>query len=226
MSRVFDPNTNPYADDLLRLALAPKSRFSPRERRIMGHILAGKLYGLRPLGRDWHFPYRGVMYFREGTRGRDVAIALYFYDENEGWYLEMMAERVAYMDAAVQMIIIGVGSSRVIELYNGPMGPAASSSIRNLSNHLPQEDDAPRAQTEGGFHPRSDAALTRDYLGHDRGGGGEDGGGRGGDGGGNDGVPPGGEGGSSGAGGVGELLNHPVLFSIERRHFDAILRQV
>jgi hypothetical protein len=45
MSHRFDPNTNPFADDLLRLGVAPASRFTAGERRIFARILAGKIYG-------------------------------------------------------------------------------------------------------------------------------------------------------------------------------------
>ncbi|GEM_PF-6081049 len=225
MSRVFDPNTNPYADDLLRLALAPPSRFSKQERRAMGSILAGKLYGLGISTRSWYFLDHDEAHFLGSDVWGIVAIVLIFDDENDEWTLERMLRRLGYRKAADQMIVLSVGAAGVIEIYNGPWITAVSS-IRNASNSIWNADDAPRYPTEGDIPAGSDAELSRDYLGQDRGGGGEGDDGRGGDGGGNDGVPPGGEGGSSGAGGVGELLNHPVLFSIERRHFDAILRQV
>lgn len=42
----FDPNLNPYADDLIRLSAAPHSRYSAQERTTLARIIASKLYRL------------------------------------------------------------------------------------------------------------------------------------------------------------------------------------
>ena len=220
MSRVFDPNTNPYADDLWRLALAPPSRFSPRERKTMGHILAGKLYGL-VTWRQGRLTYNLANVQFRGKRMREVvALVLLFDDELDYRTLESTAEAVARSNRADMVIVLNAGATGVVEIYYGSWGDAAFRSILEMPKHIRSLEDSARYETQRPLPHPGDAELRRAYLGHDRGGGGR------GDGGGNDGVPPGGEGGSSGAGGVGELLNHPLLFSIERDHFDAILRQV
>lgn len=222
MSRVFDPNTNPYADDLLRLGLAPLSRFSAEERRAIGYVLAGKLYGLE----SWRFrlvyPILPGVRFRSPYSKDVIAMALLFDRERVGYDLDVIERRLARPYHADTLIALNVGATGLAEIYNGPWMPDAIGRIRSALERNWRGWDEGVSTFEEVIPALSDEALRSNYLG--RGDGAMGGGG--GEGGGNDGVPPGGDDNMPGAGGTGELLNHPVLFSIDRAALDAILEQV
>jgi hypothetical protein len=219
--RVFDPNTNPYADDLLRLALAPATRYLPHERRVLADTVAAKLYQVKT--RDYWprgYPY---IYIDKHLGRRAVGITVVFEFEKD---LEIDVD-YQYFNRYDELVLLSVGVQGVVEVYNGP-GKAfepqkIEAALYSLWNgHCIDEDLG-----EGTVPIRSDNEIAGDYQGR-KGRDGANGGGNGRDGG--DGGDDGGDGpgpeGIPGGGGARELMNHPILFAVESDVFDAIMREV
>lgn len=233
--RIFNPNTNPFADDLLRLRMAPSTRFSPRERRTFAKLVAGKLYGLELNGPGFTFPSWRAMHGDLSDR-RLVVVNVHFDSDLQ----DVEKSSIIYdTSSKLKFIVLSVGDYGVVELFNGSWEPSMRgtilSAIKNIIKNIGDEENVFITQESNGILPRSDEEVRRDYLGEgpedrDRGapgGGGGDGGDQRGGGGGGRGPGGGGDGANegSGTGGTGELLNHPVLFAVERNIFDAILAQ-
>lgn len=235
MAHIFNPNTNPIADDLLRLCLAPASRFTLLERRTIGRILAAKLYDTSLFAPRIAFRYLSGIGFK--ARGqRPVSICLRFDSDSSP---EHFIRRMPNPDAGMTVIVLSAGVNGVVEHFNGIWNASAS---QRFWNEITCADGAESVglETDSEAVPRhSDDWIRRTYsgdtaAGRDRnrraksegdGGGRGRGGGEGGDGGGGRGEGSDGTGGAPGRGGTGEILNHPVLFSTDAITFDAILEQ-
>lgn len=225
MSHRFDPNTNPFADDLLRLGMAPSSRYSPRERQIFARILAAKIYGLRFRGDvyypgDWHW-------IRIDNDLHNVEIAVLF---DSDFPTTAISTRFGGARDHLNLIVLTVGSKGVVEIFNGRWHAFAAEQMLREMDAMDSGEQATNEDADGRIPPRSDDELMRDYAGlgqndPDRGPP-RDGGGDGGGSDGGDGIPPGGgDGGFPGAGGIRELLDHPVLLTVNEATFDEILEQ-
>ena len=229
MTQAFNPNTNPYVDDLLRLNMIPSTRFTLQERRLSAVMLAGKLYGLENR-RRWD----GFYFFNVQKKLR-VAIDVVFETE-----LPDLLETRRYFDRfegyrlKTHLILLRVGASGVSELFNDKFGSTTRETILRAVRQ-PERAAAILEAGSDAIPARPDEAVSREYFGQgpnepNRSGGrmGGSGEGRGRDGGGGGGGPTGGDGGNSegsGAGGTRELLNHPVLFSVDHETLAAILDQ-
>lgn len=235
MATSFNPNKNPYADDLLRLSNAPKSRFTPRERYLSASLLAGKLYGLElePLhGINWWSQY-GHLFFQGNNR--PVLAEVLFESEShterlsELQYWASWAER--YFGES-HVLVLKAGHSGVSELHNGQWDASQSWDSIAAKFQLPDALGSSADPGSDSIPPRSDEEASSAYFGGDTaqsgaGGGGDDdglrrGGGDGGDGGFGRGNGGGGDQ-APGAGGVRELVNHPVLFTVDEDTLRAIL---
>ena len=234
--RTFDPNTNPYADDLLRLRFAPLQRYTHIERIALGRVIAAKLYDLVP---DFYFSFTRRPLWRNLADDNPVELHLVFDDAVNASKLYQRLQRYDGLPL-LQLIILVAGHGGVVEVFNGlrhDLSPEylaiALDAMRGTGvRNLPEQEDAVQA--------RDDRDAASDYAGAPRqegrargdvgdgrrngGGGGADrndrGNGGGGDGGGDDGDGPRG---TSGSGGVSELVNHPVLFTVDRQVYNAIL---
>ncbi|MGH8783125.1 hypothetical protein [Paraburkholderia sp.] len=234
----FDPDRNPYADDLLRLALTPAGRFSSSERLVIARVLAGKLYEVSHF-RDAPFMFVGSRRYRENGSGRGVVIDVFFDDDFSNG---IPSRRYLYSNKAAALIILCVGKYGVVELYNAAVKDLTYERIWEFYDQADDPEFEPIVESDGRVPVRADDAAASSYLGEDaeeggrpwadlRGGrdrGGGDNTGGGGASGGGDGTGGGGEGGvgdGAGAGGTGELLDHPVLLSIDRDIFNSLLDQ-
>jgi hypothetical protein len=238
----FDPDRNPYADDLLRLALTPAGRFSSAERLVIARILAGKLYEVDHY-RDAPFWFiRSHRYLENGSHRRVVIDVLFDEDFSDN----RPVRRYLYGNRAAALVVVSVGKCGVVELYNAPMKDLTYERLLKSYDQAADPEYEPIAEGDGRVPVRADAAAASSYLGEDAeeggrpsadfrdgrdqgGGDNTGGGGASGDGGGTGGGGPrGGDGGAgdgAGAGGTGELLEHPVLFSIDRDMFNSLLDQ-
>lgn len=246
MPRKFNPRTNPYAHELMRLRDAPPSRYSPEERYILGQSLAGKLYGVQ---RHWRFRWPYLAYFRipraipgnSGSFSRQLVLFDVVFDNDSQAEPEV---RTAYRhwldrwqspDDAI-VVVLAIREDGVVEASNG-----IQERLSEWSDVLRAVEkagiDRPETEAQDGVPALSDADAAEAYFGPGRsdsppptgrdpnGGrddGGRDGGGRGSGPGGDGGA---GDGGGSGAGGARELVNHPVLFSVDADVLRAILEQ-
>lgn len=222
MIRKFDPDTNPYADDLLRLSLAPPGRYSDVERLALARIIASKLYKVtlvEPHYTDWGFS----TWASEIRDGNFVEIDVLFDSDLTKLALPFRSER--YERIQNTLIVLSIGTNGVVELFNGAPDRSISERVWRAIKQMYANENGDISSQFDAVPRRSDDEAAGNYLGdggasgHGNGAGGEGGGG--GPGGGGDapnGVP--------GSGGVGELINHPVLFTVERHIFDAILEQV
>lgn len=226
MATSFSPNKNPYADDLLRLSNAPKSRFTAQERHLSASVLASKLYGLELASlRNYWWPEHNHLFVQAG--GQLVLVEVLFESEISELHLLELQYRVYSVDLwDAHVIVLKVGVSGVIELYNGKWD--AKRLMDSIGAHL-QHSDAP-AFTDGpgldSIPPISDEEASTAYFGTtDVNGGGVNGDGRqqGGGGGGFRGGDGDNGGQAPGSGGVLELLNHPVLFTVDEEALNAIL---
>lgn len=239
----FDPNLNPYVDDLLRLYAAPQSRYTDNELRAMANVIAGKLYEVSDLDRfSMHWgPYALERYHaKSGSVGFEV-----LFDTVRPRDLSIRRMRSRRNG---RLIVLFVGRHGVVEIFNdfahrldiesiGQIARAIeagqSIEIRRQPSAITLRNDSESVRDyDGGFSaPRAQSQLERSGTGggSQRGDsigtfGRRDGGGRGRDGGGGDGdgeeMP------ASGRGGVGELMNHPVLFGIAPEDFASLLEEV
>lgn len=231
MASSFNSNKNPYAGDLLRLSNVPRSRFTPQERNFSASLLASKLYGLElapPLSYWW--PEHNHLLFQGSNRL--VFVEVLFETESHKARLSELQHLVLWAASVlndVHVIVLKVGISGVSELYNGKWD--AELSVDSIDAQF-QLSDAPALSDGPGsdsIPPRSDEEASSAYYGEapaDNGaGGGGDGDGlqQGGGGGGFRGGDEGSGGQAPGAGGVLELVNHPVLFTVDEEALDAIL---
>lgn len=215
--RAFDPNKNPYADDLLRLAFAPSSRYRPNERRAMATIMAAKLYQVETHNYTprWH-PF---LYHVATTDLSEIGIIVVF-DSDE---IQELRYAIHFFPRCDKLIVLSVGKRGVIEVFNGPTSDDNLKIISAAVARLREKGKLDGETKEGVIPTRSDNEVADDYQGkrgYDgaSGGGGGDGGDGGDNGPGPDRIP--------GSGGARELLNHPVLFAVEPDIFDAIMEQV
>jgi hypothetical protein len=223
--RGFDPNKNPYADDLVRLALTPSTRYRPIERRALATIMATKLYQLE--ARE-HWPLRySYQYIDPTSDPHTVDIAVIFDSDRVREIAEVIHHPYYFHD---KLIVLSVGEKGVIEVFNGLASDAHPKKIRAAVVRLRESktldgDTEDGMVTEEAIVPvRSDSEVADDYRGKRRRDGSNDGGDGGGGGGGGDDGP--GPEGVPGSGGARELMNHPVLFAVESSVFDAIMEQV
>ncbi|WP_144023113.1 hypothetical protein [Burkholderia sp. AU15512] len=225
MLHSFDPDSNPYAEDLLQLSRAPQLRYSEAERRALARIVASKLYQIslvEPYETDWRFGDWKNEIASESFLDIDV-----LFDSD---LIEL--DPMRYRDIKSQLIVLSVGQNGVIELFNGKTNVDVFEWVQRAIQRIGDDKWSGERTDDGRIPHRSDEAATADYRGEsavengfDRNGGGtggRNGGGRGGNG---DGDSPDGPPGS-GRGGVAEVINHPVLFSADPEILDAILRQI
>lgn len=243
----FDPDRNPYADDLLRLALTPAGRFSSSERLVIARVLAGKLYEVDHYRSAPFMVVGSHRYLENGSRRRVVIDVLFDDDFSDGRPLR----RYLHGNKAAALVIVSVGKYGVVELYNASLRDLTYERIRKSYDQAADPEYEPTAEGDGRVLVRADDIAASSYLGEDAeedgrsstslrggrdrgagdstGGGGASGGGDGpggdGPGGGGPGDDEGGAGDGAGAGGTGELLEHPVLFSIDRDIFNSLLDQ-
>lgn len=227
MLRKFDPNKNPYADDLLRLYHAPSQRYTQTEKRVLARILASKLYQVQLTDQnyvDWHY---GDWVIDDTKPGRKVDFDVLFDTDLKD--IEQTSHLHGYTgdDHAPphhSLIILAVGVHGVTELYNGKLGEHVVNALRHAAEQLADPEGSENRsdrENEAAVPPRSDDEAAKLYAGTEQGGGNRGGGdGNGANNGGN------GPNGGPGSGGVVEVLSHPVLFSVERDVFDAILEQI
>lgn len=216
--RVFDPNTNPYADDLIRLALAPATRYLQHERRALAEIMAIKLYQVNTHDR-WprDFPY---LYIGRDLNWHEVGIKVIFEFERDVAMEVISRDFVRYEE----LVVLSVGAQGVVEVFNGRPEGFERKKIKAALSSLWDGHRIEKDRGEGIVPIRSDKEAADDYQGR-RGRDGSNGDGNGGDGGDGDGDGPG-PGGMPGSGGTRELINHPILFAVEPGVFDAIMEQV
>lgn len=231
MATSFNPKKNPYSADLLRLSRAPESRFTGQERHVSACLLVGKLYGLELASSRilyWRTDYVPLIFV---GKNKIVLTAVVFESESLDERLKELdywTHLVEPINGGAHVLVLKVGESGVRELHNGEWHHSRSSlSIRKQfqsTNALGSSAD-PEADS---IPPRSDEEASIAYFGNDSdqrgagGGGNGDGSRRGGGGGGGFGDGGGGDQEPS-DGGVRELLNHPVLFSVEAETLRAIL---
>lgn len=229
MPHRFDPNVNPYADELLRLSLAPERRFNAPERHLMAAIIGAKLYDLEPHALHARFyafiyPHAHIIRFASGKADDRHDIAMHVMFESD----DMQAP---YPDSFVRdegstLIVLHVGDHGVIELFNGFMDDNTATVFAQRVARLKSGQELREERHEGSMPPLDDEEARRRWLGLPPVDGppGNDG-----NGGGGDGNVPGaggdGPGDTPGAGGTRELVHHPVLFSVDSDAIDAILEQ-
>ncbi|CAG9234833.1 hypothetical protein [Burkholderia vietnamiensis] len=225
MLHSFDPDSNPYAADLLKLSRVPEARYTDAERRALARIIASKLYQVslvEPYETDWRYG----AWVSESASGRFIDIDVLFdseFSKLDPW---------RYRDIRKQLIVLSVGRHGVIELFNGQTRHDVFELVKQAIARIASDGESDERTNERRIPHRNDDKAAADYergatveSGIDwnsDGAGGQNGGGRGGDGGGdNPDGPPG-----SGRGGVKEVINHPVLFSAAPEILDAILRKI
>jgi uncharacterized membrane protein YgcG len=225
--RAFDPNKNPYADDLVRLALAPSTRYRTLERRALATIMATKLYRLE--ARE-HWPLRYSYHYIDSTSDPlTVDIAVIFDSDRIQEIAKVIYHHYYFHD---KLIVLSVGEKGVIEVFNGLTRDVDPKEIRAEVARLRESKTLEGDREDGivikeGIVPvRSDSEVADDYRGKRRRDGSNDGGNGGGGGGGGGGDDGPGPDGVPGSGGARELMNHPVLFAVESSVFDAIMEQV
>lgn len=219
MTRTFNQNTNPYADDLVRLSLAPPERYSPAERQTLARIIASKLYELTleaPFETDL-----GYSRWRSATVGTDhVEIHVVFESEPVP---AQLYELTRHYFSSRPLIVLSVGQSGVVEVFNGMSDDSTIVHVKRAIETIHNGGDVETTDRVGMIRRRNDAEAAGNYQG--RSDGAWSNGNRGN-------LPPGGGGGGDipgdvpGSGGVGELIDHPVLFSVEEQIFDSILAEV
>jgi len=221
MIQRFNPNTNPYVEDLLGLEALPNSRFSQNERRLIGAIIVGKIYGLTLVPINFYDGYSRMLH-RSGNNDQIVNVIVLFGSDRDKWKHQLFYRNRSLENRV--LIVLGVTEDRAVELYNGrwehrpyPDLFAAITEIYDGRREPPIDDKYRIAAL-------SDEEAQQNYSGNGGGNDRRDGGGDGGGGGNNAGGDDGNAGGS-GAGGITEVLTHPVLFSVDRTVFDNILAQ-
>lgn len=229
MTHAFDHHTNPYAYDLVRLGSAPPGRYSHEERQTLGRIMASKLYHLNLNEPFYVDRFHSSWESDNQLYDHSVEIEVIFEDDtvrDSAFASEMFRHR------EVPWIIVGVGKRGVVELFNGVLDVRNKERIIDAIENGSASKGADDSANGLSVVPRRDADCAAIYRGERNGGNDGDGGGNGrsGSNGGFDGDPPDGPGGpdgpGDGSGGVGEVMNHPVLFSVERDVFDAILMEI
>lgn len=225
MLHSFDPDSNPYAEDLLKLSRIPEARYTDAERRALARIVASKLYQvslIEPYETDWRYG----AWVSAGAPGPFVDIDVLFDSELS------KLDPTRYRDIRKQLIVLSVGRHGVIELFNGQTRHDVFELVKQAIARIGFDGEGDERKNDRRIPHRNDDKAAADYerdatveSGIDQssdGAGGQNGGGRGGDGDGDNPVgPPG-----SGRGGVEEVINHPVLFSAAPEILDAILRQI
>lgn len=226
--KTFDPNENPYADDLLRLSLAPPGRYSRMERLAMACIIASKLY--RGLSDDFFVSSEdGCIFWRHRFLPNRIRLATLFEDdvESHGLLIDNVFRWTEFT------IVLYVGSNGVIEIFNDAAGGSIPHDVMAAYKQIRAGEYVEAFDRPGAVPYRPDGEAASDYEGNrdaqvrrrDR----DDyrnGNGRGGAGGGGSNGGNGNAGKIPGSGGVGELINHPVLLSVEQDMFDSIMEQV
>lgn len=234
MATSFDPNKNPYADDLLRLSRVPKSRFTTRERHLSACMLAGKLYGLEVglesrfywLAYEFDWRENGPLLFTANNRRVWVEVIFESAPPDRRLRdLEYFENLIARDGLEGQVLVLNVGTNGVRELHNGKWKKSWSLDIIAARLLLPNGRGSLDDQDSDSIPPMSDEEASSAYFGSgDNGDGGGLRRGGGGGGGGNGGGEDGGRGDQTpGAGGVRELLNHPVLFTGDEKTLRTIL---
>lgn len=231
----FNPNTNPYADEILRLVHIPKSRFTTLEKMTSAAVLGAKLYGLEILEQPrifWRWPHGSLFTIPHGSNSPVWVEVLFETEKHEVPErlrdLEMWADWLEDRGGRPHLIALKAGNDGLIELYNGLWQRGESWKL--ITSRLEQDTVSDFEQSSSEPIPRrTDEESSAAYFGRSSiqgGGGGRDGGFGGGGGGGGDGGSDGGDGPQGqtpGAGGVREMLNHPVLFSADKETLRAIL---
>lgn len=247
--RIFDPNSNPYARDLHRLRSGLERRYTSLERVALGRVIAAKLYELEP--RFGHRFGQGRL-FRNLVDDRPVELHVVFDDAIKAGRLHRRLRRYRTRPER-QLIVLIIGDHGVAEVFNGFQGELEREGLARALDAMRGDGDAYSLPLEEVVPPRSDAAAEdyfsvrgssgepRGETGNDRAEGGtdrsgdngrgsgnqrRDGGNNRGNGGNGDNDGTDGPGGTPGRGGAGELVNHPVLFAVERHVYDAILDEI
>jgi len=217
--RRFDPNKNPYADDLIRLTITPSTRYRPSERRALATIIASKLYHVQE--RE-HWPLRySYRYIDPMSGSLDIDIVVIF-DSDEIEKIAYLMRRYHIHD---KLILLSIGENAVVEVFNGRASDVDPEKISAAVARLRENGTLDGNTGEGMVLVRSEDDLADDYRGKRRRDGSSGGEGGGGGDGGDDGDGPG-PNDIPGSGGARELMNHPVLFAVESNVFDAIMEQV
>jgi len=225
MLHSFDPDSNPYAEDLLKISRVPETRYTNAERRALARIVASKLYQvslIEPYETDWRYG----AWVSQVAPGPFIDIDVLF-DSDLG---KLDPER--YRDIRKQLIVLSVGRHGVIELFNGQMRDDVFELVQQAIARIARDGRSDERTNDRRILHRNDDMAADEYgsdstvdTGIEPNGGGagrQNGGGRGGDGDGNgpDGPP------GSGRSGVAEVINHRVLFSAAPEILDAILSQI
>jgi uncharacterized membrane protein YgcG len=221
MMRTFNPDTNPYADDLMRLGLAPLERYSYEERYALARLIASKLYKIsfKP---PYHADAGFSSWHSDAHSGRTVEIGVIFNSDLEQHRLSRPEDLYGHDQL---LIVLDIGKNGVVEVFNGVSDEGTFDQVRKAIASVRNGEYGGLADGPNATPPRTDSEVVDDYEGNREAnranrGGGRDGGGGGSDGGG------GALGNASGSGGTGELINHPILFAVEEDTFDAILERV
>ncbi|PIG00359.1 hypothetical protein CLU84_3336 [Comamonas sp. 26] len=206
------------------------SRFTPQERHLSATLLASKLYGLEFAHlRNYWWPEHGPLFAQRNNQL--VLVEVLFESEFDKARLSELRHRLFFAEEFwnSHLIVLKVGISGISELYNGKLD---TTRLREFIDAQLQLTDAP-ARSDGpgqdAIPPRSDEEASSAYFGdaaanNGAGGGGDGDGFRQGGGGGGFRGGEGGNGGQApGAGGVRELINHPVLFTVDEEALRAIL---
>jgi len=233
MTARFNPNTNPYADEILRLVHVPKSRFTTLEKMTSAAIHGAKLYGLEIWEQPrmfWRWPHGNLFTIPHGSNS-PVWVEVLFETEKYEVTERLRDLKTIWSDwlgdefERIQLIALKAGNNGLIELYNGQWW--GHDSLALIASRFAQDTVSDLEQSSSDPIPlRTDEESSAAYFGRSSiqgGGGGRDGGfgGGGGDGGSGGGDGPQGQ--APGAGGVREMLNHPVLFSADKETLRAIL---
>jgi hypothetical protein len=161
--RTFDPNKNPYADDLLSLRFALGQRYTPLEQVALGRVIAAKLYELAPgYGRR----FWGRQLWRNlGDGGTVVELHVVFNDAIKAGRLYRRLRRYrSWLDR--QLIVLIVGNYGVVEVFNGSLRELDRESLAMALDAMRGTGDAYSSGREDAVRPRSDDNTVGDYLGN------------------------------------------------------------
>lgn len=232
---------NPYVQELIELSKAPSSRFSELERHLQALILVGKIFNLRMV--DGYY-YRGdhTRLFPFYTSDRKLAFVGLSFNSKPfypKWINLIRTERELkrYREETLPLVLLQVSNDNVQTLFNGTVpvkmllkrwgSETWFESLINTEFIGPKVSIRPMtiAQANEQYYgsdtpPKLDRNGSSGSIGSDGDG---DGGGSG-NGGGDSGN--GGDGEQSGGQGITEILNHPVLFSVDKETLQSILRIV
>jgi hypothetical protein len=238
MPHLFNPKTNPWAAELLRLASQVFPALGDGERHLVAALYAARLYDrhvsdIPPRYRPGYLGYSVLAGEYVGGRRVRIVVTLNEVRERRDFPLAINEHD--------HVILLHVGNGRVAELFNGPgeSAPKHASDIEILLEKLRQREPEDFAEWRGdGLRPASDRELRERFPGRPTEpvndaaevppgkGGGNDRRGPGGPG--EPGGPGGGgsdDGNGDGSGGLTEYLNHPVMLGVDGRLYDEILEQ-